>query len=270
MRLRACDPTDVQFDTDVHDPIDEVFQHMQEEEQTMLPQAAAQHYMAGTNHKKEHAMRKVILQEFVTLDGLAAGPNDRVDFIPASTAGDQSFGQRQIGFIDSIDTILLGRVTYQMFAGYWPKVTAGEDKPLADKLNALPKVVFSQTLEHAPWEAWGEATLIRSSAAKEVALLKRQAGKDMVIWGSISLAQSLMQEGLIDEYQLIVCPVVLGSGKPLFGANLDSFDMTLLHARSFDRGTVLLAYAAATAPSPTDRRLAQARANNGRSISSSL
>lgn len=199
-------------------------------------------------------MRKVILQEFVTLNGLAAGQDDSVDFVPASTAGDQSFGQRQMGFIDSIDTMLLGRVTYKMFAEYWPKVTAGEDKPFADKLNALMKIVFSQTIDRAPWGAWDDAAIVRSGAAKEVAKLKQQSGKDVVIWGSISLAQSLMKEGLIDEYQLIVCPVVLGRGKPLFRDNVDPLDMTLLNTRSFDRGTVLLAYAAANAISATDRR----------------
>lgn len=86
-------------------------------------------------------MRNVILQEFVSLDGLAAGPNDSVDFIPAATRGDRSFGQQQFSLIDSIDTILLGRVTYRMFAEYWPKVTEGDDKPFADKLNAIPKIV---------------------------------------------------------------------------------------------------------------------------------
>jgi dihydrofolate reductase len=190
-------------------------------------------------------MRKVILQEFVTLDGLAAGRSDSVDFVPASTQGDQSFGRQQLAFMDSIDRILLGRVTYTMFAGYWPEVTSGEDKPFADKLNAIPKIVFSRSLDRAPWGKWDDATIVKSSAAKEVAKLKQGSGKDMVIWGSISLAQSLTSEGLIDEYQLIVCPVVLGSGKPLFRDKADSFEMRLLRTTSFDRGTVLLAYTAA-------------------------
>jgi dihydrofolate reductase len=173
-------------------------------------------------------MRKVILQEFVSLDGLAAGPNDSVDFVPASTQGDQSFGQRQMGFMDSIDLILLGRVTYTMFAGYWPNVTSGEDKRFADKLNAIPKVVFSRSLDRAPWGSWGDARIVKTSAAKEVAKLRQQSGKDMAIWGSISLAQSLMNEGLIDEYQLVVCPVVLGSGRPLFRDKVEPFGMKLL------------------------------------------
>ena len=189
-------------------------------------------------------MRNVILQEFVTLDGLAADSNNSVDFIPAATQGDQSFGQQQLGFMDSIDTILLGRVTYRMFAEYWPEVTSGDDKQFADKLNAIPKIVFSKTLDRAPWGKWGDAKIVRKSAAEEVAKLKQGSGKDMVIWGSISLAQSLMVEGLIDEYQLVVCPVVLGSGKPLFRGKLDSA-MKLRKTKSFDRGTVLLAYQAA-------------------------
>ena len=189
-------------------------------------------------------MKKLILQEFVSVDGLAAGPNDSVDFVPASNQGDQRFGQRQMEFLDSIDTILLGRVTYEMFAGHWPNVPPGPDKPFADKLNAIPKIVFSKTLDRAPWGSYPEARLVKTSAAKEVAMLRQGSGKDMVLWGSISLAQSLMGEGLIDEYQLIVCPLVLGKGRPLFAEKKDSVTMKLLTTKSFDRGSVLLAYAA--------------------------
>ena len=189
-------------------------------------------------------MKKVILQEFVSVDGHAAGAGDGVDFIPASTQDDDRFGQRQMEFLDSVDTILLGRVTYEMFAGYWPNVTSGADKPFADKLNAIPRVVFSRTLDRAPWGSHPDARVVKASAAKEVASLRQGSGKDMVIWGSISLAQSLMREGLIDEYQLIVCPVVLGSGRALF-PDKGSVNMKLLTTKSFDRGSVLLAYAAA-------------------------
>ena len=192
-------------------------------------------------------MRNVILQEFVTLDSFAADSNNGVDYIPAATQGDQSFGRHQLGFMDSIDTILLGRVTYKMFAEYWPEVTSGEDKQFADKLNAIPKIVFSKTLDRAPWGKWPDAEIVKTNAAKEVAKLKQGSGKDMVIWGSISLAQSLMAEGVIDEYQLVVCPVVLGSGKPLFRHKLDSAGLKLLKTKSFDLGTVLLAYKAGAA-----------------------
>jgi dihydrofolate reductase len=102
-------------------------------------------------------MRTLVLQEFVTLDGLAAGPGDTVDFIPGSTAGDESFGRQQLAFLQVIDTILLGRATYQMFAAFWPDVAAGSEKAFADLLNSIPKMVFSQTLDRAPWGKWDEA-----------------------------------------------------------------------------------------------------------------
>ena len=187
-------------------------------------------------------MRKVILQEWVTLNGLAAGPKDSVDFVPASTRGDRSFGQSQFAFLDTIDTILLGRVTYRMFVDYWPNVTEGEEKPFADKLNSTPKIVFSRTLDRAPWGTWDEARIIRNSAADELGRLKRQSGKNMVIWGSLSLAQSLIDDDLIDEYRLVMCPIVLQGGRPLFTDKGKSMNMKLLSATIFDLGAVSLDY----------------------------
>lgn len=188
-------------------------------------------------------MRNLILQEFVSVDGMAAGRDGSTDFIPASNRGDQSFGRRQESFLDSIDTILLGRKTYEMFVEYWPKVTSGDERPFAEKLNAIPKVVFSKTLDRAPWGTWEEATVVKTDAAREIERLKQQPGKDLVIWGSLTLAQSLMHEGLIDEYQLIVCPVVLVEGRRLFDDKVAPGEMHLLSTRSFDRGSVLLSYA---------------------------
>jgi dihydrofolate reductase len=190
-------------------------------------------------------MRRLILQEFVTLDGLAAGPNDSTDFVPASTEGDESFGKGQEELMDSIDTILLGRKTYQLFAGYWPNVTKGKEKAFADKLNSIPKIVFSSTLDSAPWGDWEEATVVSNPAVDEIKKLKRMSGKDMIIWGSISLAQSVIKEGLVDEFRLVMCPVVLGSGRPLFLNKVDPFGMELLETKSFDLGAVQLKYKAA-------------------------
>lgn len=187
-------------------------------------------------------MRKVILQEFVTLNGLAAGPNDSVDFIPGSTQGDQTFGRDQMQLMNSIDTILLGRVTYQMFSGFWPNVTEGEDKDFAVKLNATPKVVFSGTLHRAPWGKWESARIVKTPADEEVAKLKRQPGKDMILWGSLSTAQSLVSAALVDEFRLVVCPVVLASGRPLFSGSATP-DLDLVDAKKLDRGAVSLRYA---------------------------
>ena len=187
-------------------------------------------------------MRKVVLQEFVSLDGLIAGPNDAVDFIPASTQGDPSFGREQLALMDSIDTFLLGRVTYGMFAGFWPNVTEGSEKEFADKFNAVPKVVFSKTLKRAPWGTWKDGRIVRGCAVDEVARLKRQSGKDLLISGSISIAQSLIAESMVDEYRLVLCPVVLGSGRPLFREDARSISMKLLTATTLDRGAVSLIY----------------------------
>ena len=188
-------------------------------------------------------MRRVILQEFVSVDGLAAGPGGDVGFVPAANQGDRSFGDRQMDFIDSVDTMLLGRVTYEMFAQHWPRATSGEDAAYAGKLNALGKVVFSKTLDRAPWGDFDDARIVSSDAADEVRKLKEQPGKDMVVWGSLSLAQALTRAGVVDETQLIVCPVVLGSGRSLFGDGVvDHADLELTATRSFDRGSVLLAY----------------------------
>ena len=191
-------------------------------------------------------MRRIILQEFVSANGLASGPNESADFISAATQGDHSFGDRQLGFIDSVDTMLLGRVTYEMFASYWPNVTSGDDKPIADKLNALRKVVFSTSLERAPWgnRTWDDARIVKGDVTKAVTALKREPGKDIVLWGSLTLAQSLMADNLIDEYQLIVLPVVLPEGRPLF-AKRRAFDLSRVDTRSFDRGGGLVAYTTA-------------------------
>ena len=186
-------------------------------------------------------MRKVILQEFVTVDGMAAGPDGSVDFVPASNSGDQRFGQRQIDFMDSIDAILLGRVTYEMFAGYWPNVAVGaEDKVFADKINATPKIVFSRTLKSAPWGSFEPARIVKTSPAEELARLKQGAGKDMVVWGSISLAQALLDDGAIDEVQLVICPLALGGGRTLFGDR--TLDLKLAKTETFERGSALLTY----------------------------
>jgi dihydrofolate reductase len=187
-------------------------------------------------------MRNLILQEFLSVDGLAAGRDGSTEFIPASNRGDKSLRHRQETFLDSIDGILLGRKTYDMFVEYWPKVTSGEDLTLAGKINATPKYVFSRTLDRAPWGT-EEATVLKGDAAREVERLKQQPGKDLVIWGSLSVAQYLMHEGVIDEYQFVVCPVVLIEGRRLFDDHTDPGGMHLLSTRSFDRGSVLLSYA---------------------------
>jgi dihydrofolate reductase len=129
-------------------------------------------------------MRKVVVQQFVTLDGYAAGPNGELDFVTETgAAADPTSGpfvDDQLAFIESLDAILLGAVTYRMFAGYWPEQTT-ETQAIADALNATPKIVFSSTLESAPWGSWEPARLVSGSAAEEVRWLKAEPGNE---WSS--------------------------------------------------------------------------------------
>jgi dihydrofolate reductase len=182
-------------------------------------------------------MRKVVVQQFVTLDGYAAGPDGELDFVTETgAAADPTSGpfvEKQLAFIESLDTILLGAVTYRMFAAYWPEQTT-ETQAIADALNATPKVVFSSTLESAPWGSWEPARLVSESAAEEVRRLKAEPGKDMVVWGSLAVSDSLMREGLVDEYRLQVCPVVLGRGKRLFEDGLATQRLTHLETNTYD------------------------------------
>jgi dihydrofolate reductase len=186
-------------------------------------------------------MRRVVLQEFVSLDGMAAGPGDSVDFIPASMQGDTAFGREQVALMDTVDTLLLGRRTYEMFAGYWPSVTSGPEQPFADRWNALNRVVFSTTLERAPWGKWAESRIARGDVATEVASMLRAQGRDLLVSGSISLAQALIRDDLVDVYRLVLCPTVLGGGRQLFPEGVPS-TMALRSATPLDRGGVSLVY----------------------------
>ena len=187
-------------------------------------------------------MRKIILQEFVTIDNFAAAPNGEMPFIDAySTDNDKSFQADAEAFLDTVDTMILGANTYRMFVEYWPEAT--EEGTFGEKLNSLSKYVVSSTLETAPWGKWEGAEIIASNPIEAIAKLKQQPGKDMVVWGSLTLAASLMKAGLIDEYQLRVCPVVLGEGKALFADDIGTPGMKLLEAKMYDAGMVLLRYA---------------------------
>ena len=174
------------------------------------------------------------MQEFVTLDGFAAGPNGELDFIRESTsvdAVDSEAARDQLDFVSRVDTILLGADTYRMFAQYWPEQTT-ETELIADALNSTPKVVFSSTLDRAPWGSWTDARIVSGSASEEVRRLKEGDGRDMVVWGSLMLVRSLLADGLVDEFQLWMCPIVLGSGKRLFPDGAEAMRMELLETKT--------------------------------------
>ncbi len=174
-------------------------------------------------------MRKVVVTEFLSLDGVMEAPhlwsfpywNDEIE----KFKHDELFAS---------DAQLLGRVTYQGFASAWPSRT-GE---YADRLNNLPKYVVSTTLETAEWH---NSHLIKENIAEEVIRLKQQPGQNILVHGSRALVQTLMQHQLIDEYNLLVYPLILGSGMRLLNEG-DTASLKLVEARPFSSGVVLLRY----------------------------
>ncbi|MFI0357309.1 dihydrofolate reductase family protein [Actinomadura sp. 9N407] len=182
-------------------------------------------------------MRKLIVQELITVDGYVAGAGGELDFFESVT--DYSEVDRDnLQLLENVDTILLGAATYEMFVQYWPTA----DETVAKMVNALPKLVFSSTLDKAPWGDWQEAQVVRGNAADKVAELKRQPGKDIMLWGSLSLARSLIQAGLLDELQLRVIPVAIGKGLKLFPDDLGRLDLQLTEAKPYASGITSLHY----------------------------
>lgn len=181
-------------------------------------------------------MRKLFWQMMVTLDGFMEGPNRELDWHVV----DDDFARYVAEMENDIDTLLFGRVTYELMAAYWPSST----EPEARMMNELPKVVFSRTLDSV---TWNNSRLVKENIAEEVARLKRQPGKDLAMFGSADLASTFMRLGLIDEYRIFVNPVVLGGGAPMFKDVQDRMALKLLKTQTWSSGVVILYYAPRTA-----------------------
>jgi len=184
-------------------------------------------------------MRKLFSFNMVTLDGFFEGPNREIDWHNVGTE-DGEFNEFAVEQLDAMDTLLFGRVTYQLMASYWPTPTALEGDPIvAGLMNRLPKVVVSRTLEKVEWN---NTRLIKDHIAEEILKLKQQPGKDIALFGSATLMSTLMQLDLIDEHRVMVNPVLLGDGNPLFKKTKDRQNLKLIRTRTFRSGNVLLCY----------------------------
>lgn len=183
--------------------------------------------------KGSRDMRKLFWQMNVTLDGFMEGLNRELN--DTAQVVDKDFDRYCTEMLKSIDAILLGRRTYQLFADYWPSATG----PDADRLNELPKIVFSRTLEKVEWK---NSRLVKENVAEEVARLKRQPGQDIALFGSADLASTFLLLGLIDEYRIFVTPVILGGGTPMFKVIKDRIALKLLKAMTWSSGIVALYY----------------------------
>jgi dihydrofolate reductase len=176
-------------------------------------------------------MRRIIAGLFVTLDGVMEAPEDW-QFPYWSDEEAEAVGAQLM----TAETLLLGRRTYEIFAASWPQ--RGSEVPFADKLNSMPKVVVSSTLDRAEWS---NTTVLRGDVAREVAALKRQPGGDVAISGSATLVRSLLRDRLLDELRLLVHPIVLGKGARLFQDG-DHVPLRLLDSKAFGTGVLSLAY----------------------------
>jgi dihydrofolate reductase len=184
-------------------------------------------------------MRRIIFQQFLSLDGLAADAEGRTKFFESPEYAAVS-DEDLLAEMQHFDTILLGANTYKMFADFWPAAT-NDEQIVADKLNSIPKIVFSNTLQSAPWGKWPAARIESGDAVEAVRQLKQQPGGNMVLWGSISLSQALMNARLIDEFHFRIVPLILGKGRSNFD-HTNNLDLTLNETKRYDSGLILLKY----------------------------
>jgi dihydrofolate reductase len=181
-------------------------------------------------------VRKIFAFIMTTLDGYYEGPNQEFDFWVV----DEEFNRFALEQLDEVDTLLLGRVTYQGMAAYWPTPAGEQDDPrVAARMNGLSKIVVSRTLDTAEWV---NTQLITGDVATELTTLKEQPGKDIAILGSSDLTASLLHTGLLDEVRIMVNPVVLGAGQSLFRTAGERAGLKLLKSTRFASGNVLLHY----------------------------
>lgn len=186
-------------------------------------------------------MRKLAVFESVTLDGYFAGKNGDMTWAYAGS-DDPEFREFTAGNAGEGGTLLFGRKTYEMMAGYWPTPAAAKNDPkVAEGMNRMPKIVFSRTLDRA---SWSNTQVLKGDLAKEVRGLKEGSGEGLVILGSGSIVSQLAAEGLIDEYQLVVTPVVLGEGRTIFEGLAKTLSLKLTKIRAFRNGKVFLCYEA--------------------------
>jgi dihydrofolate reductase len=183
-------------------------------------------------------MRKIIQWVLTSVDGYVCGPNGEFDWaFPSPELGEYSDRLHE-----GADTFLFGRGVWEMMAGFWPTADAESDdkhvQEFAPIWRETPKIVFSRTLEKADWNT----RVISDNLAEEVTALKQQPGKDMLLTGGSSLPASLTELGLIDDYYVVVFPVVLGGGKPLFREPKQRLDLELVEARTVDSKRVILHY----------------------------
>lgn len=184
-------------------------------------------------------MRRIIVTEFITLDGVVEAPGGNET--PHPHGGWQfkysapEAGEYKVNELANVDALMLGKNTYELFAGYWPHQTGGG---FADRINQLPKYVVSRSLQKAEWN---NCHILRD-VANDVAALKKTDGGDILVYGSATLVKSLLHHDLADELRLMMYPVSIGGGLRLFDDNLEMKKFELKHSRVVGSGILILEY----------------------------
>jgi len=178
-------------------------------------------------------MRKIVAGLFISLDGVYEAPGEW--HFPYF---DDDMRAAVGALMEAADTMLLGRVTYEEFAGYWPNADPAENE-IADHMNGIPKLVVSNTLQSL---AWQNSTLATGDVAARLTALKAQPGKDISITGSGTLVRSLLRDGVLDELHLLVHPIAIGSGKRLFDDLKTPAPLELVRSTTFGSGVLSLVY----------------------------
>ena len=178
-------------------------------------------------------MRRVVWSEYISLDGVVEEPG-----MWSLSYFSDDLAEYKYDELFASDALLMGRVTYEGFAAAWPTMEEIEGD-FAVRMNALPKYVASTTLEKADWN---NSTIVRENVPDEVARLKQQSGKDLLIAGGGALARTLLDHGLIDEIRMLLHPIAVGVGQRLFEGANDSTALTLIDTQRFDSGVVALTY----------------------------
>ena len=194
--------------------------------------------------------RRIVMFNWMTANGYFAGADGNLDWV----VPDDEQAKAAVDGIPLVDTVLFGRRTYEIFEKFWSH--AGDDSSTAPDphhhgertkehravaiwLNEMTKLVFSKSLKHATWK---NSRVLHELDPREIETMKSQPGKDMIIFGSGTIVSQLTQHGLIDEYQFVVCPILLGSGRPLLSNVSKNLRLDLLEAKQYPSGDVLLRY----------------------------
>ncbi len=187
----------------------------------------------------------ITVEQIVSADGFAAEPDGGMRFVEATTPGDDLTDEGQLAMLESVDAIVLGRRTYEMFASYWPSADP-EVERVAEPIGRLPKLVVSSTLERAPWGE-GEIEILRPepSAADAVRALEGRFGT-VIVWGSLSLANALLEAGLVTRLRLRTCPVLIGDGLRFTPPGIDQQVLRLESSTALASGHLVSEYAVAT------------------------